>query len=78
MADKLIQLFATTLNLPAEAISNEIGPANTVQWDSLANMILIAGIEETFEIELTTAELEVMKTVGKVRAVLDKRQISVV
>jgi acyl carrier protein len=75
MADKLTNIFALTLNLPEEEITDATAPGNTEAWDSLANMLLIAAIEETFEIELTTAEIEAMKDVGKVRAVLEKRQI---
>jgi|EndMetStandDraft_4_1072995.scaffolds.fasta_scaffold3470531_1 acyl carrier protein len=73
MTDKLVEIFALTLNQPAEAINDDTAPANNEAWDSLANMLLIAAIEETYEIELTTAEIESMKSVGKVRAVLEKR-----
>ena len=72
MADKLVEIFATTLNVPEESISDATSPANTESWDSLANMLLIAAIEETFEIELTTSEIETMKNVGQVRAVLKR------
>lgn len=76
MADKLHELFSMTLNLPEEEISDTTAPGNTPAWDSLANMLLIAAIEETFEIELATSEIESMKDVGKVRAVLDARQVA--
>lgn len=77
MDDKLVELFAETLNLPSEAIRDDTSPTNTVQWDSLANLLLIAGIEEAFEIDLTTAELEAMRDVGMVRALLRARGVGV-
>ncbi|QJP16162.1 acyl carrier protein [Starkeya sp. ORNL1] len=78
MTDKLTEIFAMTLNLPEDSISDATSPDNTEAWDSLANMLLIAAIEETFEIELHTSEIETMKNVGKVRAVLEKRQVALV
>jgi acyl carrier protein len=75
VADKLLEIFATTLNLPPDAIGDATSPDNTPQWDSLANMLLIAGIEETFEVELATEEIEKLTNVGRVRALLEKRGI---
>lgn len=75
MDEKLVELLAVTFNLPSEAISDDVSPNNTRQWDSLANLLLIAGIEETFAIDLTTAELEAMRNVGEVRAVLKARGV---
>lgn len=75
MDDRLVELFAETLNLPSAAIRDDTSPSNTAQWDSLANLLLIAGIEETFEIDLTTAELEAMRDVGMIRAVLKARGV---
>lgn len=77
MADKLVELFAMTLNLPEEKITDATSPANTEAWDSLANMLLIAAIEETFEIELATREIESMKDLAGVRQVLAARGVAV-
>ncbi len=73
MADKITEIFALTLNIPEQSITDATSPENTAAWDSLANMMLIAAIEETYGIELSTSEIETMRSVGAVRAVLDKR-----
>jgi len=78
VADKLLEIFATTLNLPVESIGDATSPENTPAWDSLANMLLIAGIEETFELELATEEIERLTSVGRVRALLEKRGLVLV
>jgi acyl carrier protein len=77
MTDRLTSIFSDILNLPPDRLSDDTSPANTPSWDSLANMLLIAAIEETFEIELATAEIEVMGSIGKVRSILEQRNIRV-
>lgn len=77
MTDRLHGLFADILNLDPAAVSDETAPDNTPEWDSLNNMILLAGIEETFEVEFTTEEITSMKTVGHVRQILEARGIAV-
>ena len=75
MADRLIDLFAMTLSLPSSELNDETSPKNTEAWDSLANMLLIAAIEETFEIELSTSDIESMTRIGEVRRVLKQYDV---
>ena len=77
MTNQLASLFSSVLNVDASKITDETSPANTETWDSLANMLLIAAIEETFEIELSTPEIEAMKSFGDVRSILESRDVSV-
>ncbi len=75
MNDRLIQLFAEGLQVPPDALTDESGPDNTQSWDSLAAMDLVALIEETFDVELTTTEIMKMRTLGIVREVLREKGI---
>jgi len=77
VTNQLASLFSSVLNVDASKITDETSPANTETWDSLANMLLIAAIEETFEIELSTPEIEAMKSFGDVRSILESRDVSV-
>lgn len=76
MTDKVIDLFSEILVVEPDQLSAETSPANTPEWDSLANMMLIAGIEETFAVELSTGEIERMKTIGDVQAILRERNVA--
>lgn len=76
MPDPLVDLFSLTLNIEPGRLTDDTSPANTEAWDSLANMLLISGIEETFELELTTSEIESMKSLGDVRRVLIDRGVA--
>lgn len=78
MSDKLLSLFANVLLVAPDSLDDSTSPATLKEWDSTANMMLIAAIEETFEVELTTADIDKMKTIGGVRGVLVSRNISLV
>lgn len=68
--DKLYQLFSETLNVPADAVSEDTSPDNTPSWNSLKAMELVALIEDTFDVALSTREIMKMRNIGIVREVL--------
>lgn len=76
MSDRLLQLFSEGLGLPAERVSETTSPENTSEWDSLAAMTLVALLEETFAVELTTSEIMRMRTIAAVRVVLRAKGVS--
>jgi acyl carrier protein len=76
MTDPLFQLFAEILNLPEESVSNDTSPENTAEWDSLAAMSLVSGLEDQFEVEFSTLEIMKMRNVGIIRDVLISKGIS--
>jgi len=75
MSDKLTQVFAEGLQLPAESLSDDTSPENTEQWDSLAAMSLVMLIEDTFSVRLSTREIMKMSTIGAARAVLQGKGV---
>jgi len=77
MPADLHALFADILNVDPQSVSDATSPDNTPEWDSLSNMILLAGIEETYELELSSEEITSMKSVGKVRQILEARGVAV-
>jgi acyl carrier protein len=72
MADPLIGLFATVLGVGPELLNDASSPASVSSWDSVANIMLITELEEQFAIELSTSDIESMKTIGDVRTVLKR------
>lgn len=69
-ADRLLGAFAEALGVPAERLDDTTSPDNTPEWDSMAAMTLVAALEETFAVELTTAEIMRMRNIGVAREVL--------
>jgi acyl carrier protein len=76
MMDPLIAVFAEVLSVSASNLNDDSSPDNTSQWDSLAAMHLVAAIEEAFDVELTTADIMVMRSIGKAREVLLAKGVS--
>ncbi len=73
MSDALISLFSEVLDVPAESLNDNTAPGNTPQWDSLAAMRLVAAIEETFAVRLSSREIMKMSSIGFARrTLLDK------
>ncbi len=70
MSDPLIDLFSDILEVDSSKLSDETSPDNTAEWDSLAAMDLVAGIEEKFNVELTTKEIMKMSSIGLARETL--------
>ena len=76
MSDKLISLFATTLNISPDTLNDDSSPDTVEQWDSLAAMHLIAALEEEFDIRLSTKEIMKMSSIGRARNVLQEKGVN--
>ena len=75
MADRLIAVFAETLDVPESELSDASSPDNTPSWDSHATMELVAAVEDAFEIELSTVEIMKMRSIGIARDVLRSKGV---
>ena len=59
--DKLLEVFATVLNLSSESITKDLSPDSCATWDSLQHIHLINAIDEVFGITLTfEQQMEIM------------------
>ena len=77
MTDALTKVFAEEFSLPASELNDDSSPDTVDEWDSLAAMRLVAAIEETFNVRLTTVEMMKMRTIGIARSVLQAKGVSV-
>jgi len=73
---KLTQAFVTALAIPAEQIVPELGYGKIRQWDSTAHMILIAELENVFDVMLDTDDIIDMSSVAKAKVILNKYGVS--
>jgi acyl carrier protein len=76
MVDRVIEIFAGVLGIEAEHLSDETSPVNTPAWDSLSNIMLVTEIEAIFEVELSTSDIESMRSIGQARATLQRLGVS--
>jgi len=56
MNDKIRELFATLLQVAPEGIDDQTSPASLQRWDSMQHLILVAGFEEEFGVDLDPDE----------------------
>jgi acyl carrier protein len=73
----LIALFAEELEVDPASLDEDSSPDTVEEWDSLAAMRLVAAIEETFGVQLSTGEIMKMRSIALARKVLQGKGIDV-
>lgn len=72
MEEKLRDVFAESLGIPASSVSDELAYAKIPQWDSVAHMSLIAAIEMAFDIMIETEDVIDMSSFAKAKDIVNK------
>ena len=62
------------LGIPADKITAESSPETIENWDSMQQLNLVLAIEEKFGIQLEPEDIEQMKNIGAVAAVVERLQ----
>jgi acyl carrier protein len=76
--EKIMDIIATVLDTPADALSEQLTYRQLDTWDSLAHMNLILSLEQAFNIEFTPLEVTEMISIELVLdTVLSKMQQAV-
>jgi acyl carrier protein len=60
--------------IPANKITPESSPETIDNWDSMQHLNLVLAIEEKFGVQLEPEDIEQMKNVGAVAAIVEKLQ----
>jgi len=74
--NKLKQAFATALEIPADEINASLSYAEHPKWDSTGHMILIAELENSFDVMLDTDDIIDMSSYSKAQEILKKYDIT--
>lgn len=75
MHDRIVNVFREVFDNPALDISDATSAKDITEWDSLAQVKLIIGLEEEFSIKFTTNEVAEMTCVGDVKLALQKKNV---
>ena len=70
--EKLIKAFAKALGVKEDIIVDELEYNSIPEWDSVAHMVLVAQIEEVFDVMLNTDDIISMSSPKKAREILQK------
>ncbi len=73
----LEQIFADSLAINLNDISDALTYQSIPQWDSVAHMTLIAAVEDEYGIMLDTDDIIDMSSVGKAKAILQKYGVEI-
>ena len=74
MLQKIIEITAETLGAEAESITENTSFTEDLHADSLDLFEMVMALEEEFEVEIPTEDLENIKTIGDVESYLQSRQ----
>ena len=73
--DKLKQAFMKSLAVSETVITDSLEYNSIQEWDSTAHMILIAELEDVFEVMLDTDDIIDMSSYAKAKEILHKYNI---
>jgi len=66
----LEKIFSEVFVLPEASIVDKLALRDIPTWDSLAHMMLIVRLEETYQVQLTGDEIADIRSVGDARSAL--------
>lgn len=72
MEEKLRKIFAESLNLKSDEVTDGLEYNTIHQWDSVAHMALIAAIEEGFDIMIDAEDVIGMSSFAKAKEIVAK------
>ena len=70
--DQLRTIASDIFSVPADKITADSSPQTIENWDSMQHLNLVLAVEEKFGVQLSPEEVEQMKSVGAVAAIVDK------
>lgn len=73
--EKLIKSFCDALGVEKSIITDEREYNSIAEWDSVAHMVLIGKLEQTFDIMLDTDDIINMNTPKKAQEILAKHGV---
>jgi acyl carrier protein len=72
--DQVRSIASDIFGIPAEKVTAESSPETIENWDSMQHLNLVLGIEEKFAVQLEPEDIEQMKNIGAVAALVEKLQ----
>lgn len=74
---KLQDVFIESLGLPADTDLERLQYNGIPEWDSIAHLSLIAGIDEAFDVMLDTEDVIEMSSFTKAKEILAKYGVAI-
>jgi len=71
--ERVRNIVSDIFGIPADKITAESSPETIENWDSMQHLNLVLAIEEKFGVQLEPEDIEGMKTIGAVAALVEKK-----
>jgi acyl carrier protein len=71
--DKLKEIVAELFELEPAAVNDVLTPDDVELWDSLNHLRLVSAVEEEFQIKLSMKEIESIRSLATLRALIEQR-----
>jgi acyl carrier protein len=73
ISERIQQVAADVLRVPAAEITAESSPASLPGWDSLQQLNLVLALEQEFAVSFEPEEIEQMTSIGQIAVVVSRR-----
>lgn len=74
--DKLHQIISDLFEVPLDTLNDDSSADSIERWDSLGIIDLISQIENEFSVKFELMEVEELKTIGIIKAILEEKGVS--
>ena len=75
--EKLTKAFTESLGIEPQLVTDELSYNTIPQWDSTAHMVLIAELENVFDVMLDTDDIIDLSSVAQAKIILQKYDDSI-
>jgi acyl carrier protein len=72
--DQVRNIASDIFGIPVDKVTAESSPETIENWDSMQHLNLVLAIEEKFGVQLEPEDIEQMKNMGAVTALVEKLQ----
>ena len=72
--EQVQNIASDIFGIPADKITAQSSPETIENWDSMQHLNLVLAIEEKFGVRLEPEDIEQMKNIGAVAALVEKLQ----
>ena len=72
--EQVRSIASDVFGTPADKITAESSPETIETWDSMQHLNLVLAVEEKFGVQLEPEDIEQMKNIGAVAALVEKLQ----
>ena len=73
--EKLVNAFCDALEIEKSVVIDSLKYQSIEQWDSISHMMLIAELEDVFDVEIDTDDVIDMSSVAKAKEILARNGI---